>query len=132
MPSSFQGWEGWGDSWGPVTVDPNAMFGSASFAITATGNLTNGTPSTVDVRVSWLEVDTDATPVDVRVSWLEVDTSAVAVDVRVSWLALDTAAQGTGLQYWTGTTWLTKPLFRWNGVTWVSAIIKRNNGVAWI
>ena len=116
MPSSFQGWEGWGDSWGPVTVDPNAMFGSASFGIAATGNLTNGTPSTVDVRVSWLEVDTDATP----------------VDVRVSWLALDTAAQGTGLQYWTGTTWLTKPLFRWNGVTWVSAIIKRNNGVAWI
>ena len=45
-----------------------------------------------DVKVSWLELDTAATPVDVKVSWLELDTAATPVDVKVSWVAFDTAA----------------------------------------
>ncbi len=36
MASSFQGWaDAWGNSWGSVVTNPNAMVGSASFSITA-------------------------------------------------------------------------------------------------
>ncbi len=45
-----------------------------------------------DVKVSWLELDTAATPADVRVSWIAFDTAATPVDVKVSWVAFDTAA----------------------------------------
>ena len=48
-----------------------------------------------DIKVSWLQLDTSATPVDVRVSWLQLDTAATPCDVRVSWLQLDTAGQTT-------------------------------------
>ena len=45
-----------------------------------------------DVKVSWLELDTAATPADARVTWIAFDTAAPPVDVKVSWLELDTAA----------------------------------------
>lgn len=36
MATSFKGWaDSWGNSWGSVVFDPNAMRGSASFSITA-------------------------------------------------------------------------------------------------
>lgn len=39
--TSFNGWgTAWGGSWGPTGIDPNALAGSASFSITATGLLT--------------------------------------------------------------------------------------------
>lgn len=39
--TAFTGWGGaWGESWGPLTTDPNAMRGTARLTITATGNLT--------------------------------------------------------------------------------------------
>ena len=44
----------------------------------------------VDVKVSWLELDTAA--VDVAVSWVEFDTVASVADVKVSWLEFDTDA----------------------------------------
>ena len=45
--------------------------------------------SAVDVRVSHIEFDTQATPCDVKVSWIEFDTQATPCDVRVSHLAFD-------------------------------------------
>ena len=39
--TSFVGWGGaWGDSWGPLTVDPNAMRGAAGMSVSAVGTLT--------------------------------------------------------------------------------------------
>lgn len=39
--ASFNGWgTAWGGSWGPTDTDPNAMAGSASISVTATGTLT--------------------------------------------------------------------------------------------
>ena len=36
MATSFRGWgDSWLNSWGEIVTDPNAMFGSASFSITA-------------------------------------------------------------------------------------------------
>lgn len=42
MASSWGGsWlDYWGNSWGPITVDPNAMVGSTTFGFSATGTLT--------------------------------------------------------------------------------------------
>ena len=48
-----------------------------------------GESAVVDVRVSFVAFDTQATPCDVKVSWLAFDTQAVPCDVRVSWLAFD-------------------------------------------
>jgi hypothetical protein len=43
MATSFQGWgSSWLDSWGPVTVDPNAMVGSASFSFAASLQVGSG------------------------------------------------------------------------------------------
>lgn len=40
MATSFDGWGlSWGNSWGVVEADPNAMIGAASFAFHATGDL---------------------------------------------------------------------------------------------
>jgi hypothetical protein len=42
MASSFQGWGGsWAQTWERIS-DPNAMYGSASIGISATGTLTAG------------------------------------------------------------------------------------------
>ena len=69
MATSFTGWgASWLDSWGVLA------------------------PGSVDVKVSWLQLDTSATPVDVKVSWLQLDTAATPCDVRVSWLQFNTAA----------------------------------------
>lgn len=54
----------------------------------------------MDVRVSWLQLDTSATPVDVRVSWLQFDTAATPFDVRVSWLQFNTAANDAVVVDW--------------------------------
>jgi hypothetical protein len=71
-----------------VAFDPSAFsldsFDAASFDLGAT--------EVVDVRVSFVSFDTNATPCDVKVSWLAFDTQAVPCDVRVSWLAFDSAA----------------------------------------
>lgn len=41
--TSFRGWgQSWLDSWGPVSVDPNAMQGSASFSFTASLQVNSG------------------------------------------------------------------------------------------
>ena len=41
MSTVFKGWGGaWGDSWGPVVVDPNAMYGSAALRFTAAATIT--------------------------------------------------------------------------------------------
>ena len=38
MATSFNGWLGsWGDSWGPIAFDPNALSGVANMALYATG-----------------------------------------------------------------------------------------------
>ena len=42
----------------------------------------------MDIRVSWLALDTNAEPCDIRVSWLALDTNAVLSHVQVSWLSL--------------------------------------------
>lgn len=42
------------------------------------------------VRVSWIQLDTDATPSEVRVSWMAFDAQAAPLEVRVSWMALYT------------------------------------------
>lgn len=52
-----------------------------------------GSQGNADVKVSWLQFDTQATPCDVKVSWLQFDTQAVVHDVKVSWLQLDTQAK---------------------------------------
>lgn len=40
MAASFKGWGGsWGQTWDRIS-DPNAMYGSASFAVSAAGTLT--------------------------------------------------------------------------------------------
>lgn len=52
-----------------------------------------GESAVVDVRVSFVAFDTQATPCDVKVSWLAFDTQAVPCDVRVSWLAFDTQVE---------------------------------------
>lgn len=47
MASSFQGWgSSWAQTWDRIS-DPNAMYGSASIAISATGTLSalNATPA---------------------------------------------------------------------------------------
>lgn len=44
MASSFKGWgSSWAQTWDRVS-NPNAMYGSASITITATGLLTNALP----------------------------------------------------------------------------------------
>lgn len=43
-----------------------------------------------DIKVSWLQFDTQAVPCEVKVSWLQFDTNAAPCDVKVSWLAFDT------------------------------------------
>ena len=45
-----------------------------------------------DISVSWIALDTAATPCDVRVSWIALDTAAAPCDVKVSWICHDTAA----------------------------------------
>ncbi len=42
-----------------------------------------------DVRISWVQFDTNATPCDVKVSHLAFDTQAETCDVKVSWLAFN-------------------------------------------
>ena len=43
MATSFEGWlSSWGQTWDRIS-DPNAMYGSASITITATGTLTSST-----------------------------------------------------------------------------------------
>lgn len=43
MATSFRGWgSSWLDSWGSIAVDPNAMMGSASFAINASLQVNSG------------------------------------------------------------------------------------------
>jgi hypothetical protein len=43
VATSFKGWgQSWLDSWGPITVDPNAMQGSASFSFTASLQVNSG------------------------------------------------------------------------------------------
>ena len=46
MSSSWGGsWlDYWGNSWGPITVDPNAMVGSTTFGFMAEGTLTASVP----------------------------------------------------------------------------------------
>lgn len=42
MATSFKGWGGsWSNSWGQLVVDPNAMYGNASFSISTSGSLTS-------------------------------------------------------------------------------------------
>lgn len=42
MTTVFKGWGGaWGDSWGTVVFDPNAMIGSAALHFTAAGVLSS-------------------------------------------------------------------------------------------
>lgn len=42
MATSFNGWgSSWGQTWDRIS-DPNAMYGSASIVVSATGTLTNG------------------------------------------------------------------------------------------
>lgn len=45
-----------------------------------------------DVKVSWLQLETAATPCDVKVSWICHDTDSTPCDVKVSWVCLDTSA----------------------------------------
>jgi len=49
--------------------------------------------SSVDVRCSWIEFDTNASTCDVRCSWIEFDTNASTCDVRCSWVQFDTDVQ---------------------------------------
>ena len=63
--------------------DPSA-FDAGSFDLDA--------GATIDVKVSWIALDTAAAPCDVKVSWIALDTAAAPCDVKVSWIALDTAA----------------------------------------
>lgn len=59
--ASFNGWgTAWGGSWGPTETDPNAMAGSASISVTATGTLTAfalnvaaGKGSLADYEAEW-------------------------------------------------------------------------------
>ena len=59
--ASFNGWgTAWGGSWGPTDTDPNAMAGSASISVTATGTLTAfslnvaaGKGSLADYEAEW-------------------------------------------------------------------------------
>lgn len=59
--ASFNGWgTSWGGSWGPTDTDPNAMAGSASISVTATGTLTAfsrnvaaGKGSLADYEAEW-------------------------------------------------------------------------------
>ncbi len=67
-------WGGaWGDSWG-----------NAWGALDA---------ESLNVRVSWLQFDTTATPLAVSVSWLQFDTAASLVRAAISWIQFDTRAQ---------------------------------------
>ena len=68
------------------------LSGSAGLVLSASGNLSGGS-SVVDVRVSHVEFDSNATPCDVKVSWLAFDTQAVPCDVKVSWLAFDSQVE---------------------------------------
>jgi hypothetical protein len=57
MATSFKGWlSSWGDSWGTVTVDPNAMYGAVTFTFTATGILSNG--GTITTRLKYWDGST--------------------------------------------------------------------------
>jgi hypothetical protein len=49
------------------------------------------TGSSADVKVSWLQFDSNATPCDVKVSWVRFDTNSTPCDVRVSWVQFDTS-----------------------------------------
>lgn len=49
--------------------------------------------ASVDVRVSWVQFDTAASPVDVRVSWLEFDTSAIYA-TATDWIVTSARRRG--------------------------------------
>ena len=53
---------------------------------------------------------------------------------RISWWELEVpnAPPSGNIKWWSGASWVLKPLKRWNGSSWVAATLKRWNGGSWI
>ena len=96
---AFKGWfdgELRPDAWFDAELHPAGWFdteivdtGSAPSGVSASGSV----GSTADVKVSWIEFDSSATPCDVKVSWLEFDTQETPCDVKVSWIEFNSDYQ---------------------------------------
>jgi hypothetical protein len=83
------------------TASASGLSATVSQEVTVKGNLGQAssygnqasisTGGSVDVKVSWLQFNTQATPCDVKVSWVQFDTNSTPCDVKVSWLEFNSS-----------------------------------------
>jgi hypothetical protein len=84
-----------------ATVSQAATINTNLGQATAYGNQASiSTGGSIDVKVAWLQFNTQATPCDVKVSWLQFDTNSTPCDVKVSWLEFNSSAGAANDSEW--------------------------------